>query len=167
MWGLHYTETVLLPQAMHFMHSKNLTIKKQRISSEKWKRFTDGQSYSTSQKKQRNNEKSHYQPQSHPRFFFCRVNFNLSLSVADCHNKCSSLHFQMGWDSFSYLIRCLWPPTHGKNSHVTTNFWTAWCDPFEFWWMLCEQFDQIPLLPISTEGTPTKLTSQCKCIAYA
>ena len=40
-----------LKLAMHFMRSKKLTNKKQKISSEKQKGFRDGPSYSTPQKR--------------------------------------------------------------------------------------------------------------------
>jgi len=51
---------------MHFMHSKNLTNKKQKIFSEKQKEFRDGLSYSTPQKSKEIRGNAITQPRSHP-----------------------------------------------------------------------------------------------------
>jgi len=55
-----------LKLATHFMCSKNLTNKKQKIFSEKQKEFRDGLSYSIPQKSEETRGNAITQPQSHP-----------------------------------------------------------------------------------------------------
>ena len=68
-----------LKLAMHFMHSKKLTNKKQNFFSEKQKGFRDGLSYSTPQKSEETRGNAITQPR-HPipkSFLFFRENFLL------------------------------------------------------------------------------------------
>jgi len=55
-----------LKLALHFMHSKNLTNKKQKIFSGKQKGFRDSLSYSTPQKNEETRRNAITQPRSHP-----------------------------------------------------------------------------------------------------
>jgi len=55
-----------LKLAMHFMRSKNLTNKKQKIFSEKQKGFRDGLLYSSPQKSKETRGNAITQPRSHP-----------------------------------------------------------------------------------------------------
>ena len=77
---------------MHFMSSKNLTNKKQKICSKKQKGCRDGMSYSTPQKSEETRGNAITKPWSYPipKFYIFLMGPPLMYTTADCVDLANS-----------------------------------------------------------------------------